>query len=98
MSMTVEEAIERVRYRISTAKKYVGCGLDGKAFEDLEMMVSFIEELEQYRAIGTVSEFRELKEKATAKHRCHNCGELLKGDYIFCPTCRRKIDWSEGKE
>ena len=55
-------------------------------------------EIQQYRAIGTVSEFRELKEKATAKHKCPNCNELLSDEYRFCPTCRRKVDWSEGKE
>ena len=55
-------------------------------------------EVEEYRAIGTVSDFRELKEKATAKRKCPNCNELLSDEYRFCPTCRRKVDWSEGKE
>lgn len=49
-------------------------------------------------AESEISEFRELKEKATAKHRCPNCNEVLNEEYRYCPTCRRKVDWSEGKE
>ena len=44
-----------------------------------------IEELKAYRAIGTVSEFRELKEKATAK----KIEVVDEGGIVFyiCPTC-----------
>jgi len=65
---------------------------------EIKTILQGFEELKQYRAIGTVSEFRELKEKATAKRKCPNCNELLNPEYRFCPTCRRKVDWSEGKE
>jgi len=63
----------------------------------LDVAISALEEVQELHAIGTVSEFRELKEKATAKKRCPNCNELLSDDFRFCPTCRRKVDWSEGK-
>ena len=62
-----------------------------------------IAELYDYRAIGTVSEFRELKEKATAKkaewifddftakfgnpYRCSNCEEEFGDTYNYCPNC-----------
>lgn len=72
------------------------------------------EEREKYRAIGTVSEFQQLKEKATAKKPYY-----VKYDYngnpeqvvYNCPNCKgfvlyqhgacscgQKLDWSEGKE
>ncbi len=72
------------------------------------------EELEQYRAIGTVEELRELKEKATAKkpmfekiikdtvYHCRCCKEFIGFydvyKYKYCPDCGQKLDWSEGKE
>ena len=67
-------------------------------------------EIQQYRAIGTVSEFRELKEKATAKKPkkvegygifdCPHCnGVLFASDkHKYCPCCGGLLDWSEGKE
>lgn len=70
-------------------------------------------EIQQYRAIGTVSEFRELKEKATAKkpkmigyrkdgepvYECGCCGSTLAfADQRFCMMCSCQVDWSEGKE
>jgi len=67
-----------------------------------------IEELKAYRAIGTVSEFRELKEKATAKrpktkkYVCPNCKRTLNVTRYdtYCEICcgRLYVDWSEGKE
>ena len=42
-------------------------------------------EIQQYRAIGTVSDFRELKEKATAKKVIqHRIDDLT---FYICPTC-----------
>ena len=38
--MTNQEAIEKLKYRISTASKTVGIGEDGKAFEDMEMAIT----------------------------------------------------------
>jgi hypothetical protein len=67
------------------------------------------EEREHYRAIGTVSEFRELKEKATAKKvtgislthegragNCPNCKQFVLERYdIKCPKCKINLGWSE---
>lgn len=41
--MTVQEAIEKIKWRIFTASEIVGCGEDGKAFEDLEMAIAALE-------------------------------------------------------
>ena len=57
---------------------------------------------------GTVSEFRELKEKATAKKpitvpfyggRCSVCDALIPNKSVkHCYRCGCEFDWSEGKE
>lgn len=60
--MTENEAIERIKYRIETATDIVGKGIDGKAFEDMEMAIKALSEIQQYRIIGTVKEFQEYKE------------------------------------
>jgi hypothetical protein len=81
---------------------------------EIKTILQGFEELKQYRAIGTVSEFRELKEKATAKKvqydeygrdegypHCSRCSDSLINDFVnvnYCPSCGQKLDWSEGKE
>ena len=79
----------------------------------LDVAISALSEIQQYRAIGTVSEFRELKEKATAKKLKHgvcpkcstnndmiikNLGNPQGHKTIFCWNCGSCIDWSKGKE
>ena len=59
--MTVSEAIKMIQCRIYTASEIVGKGEDGKAFEDLEMAIKVLEEIEQYREIGTVEELKDMK-------------------------------------
>lgn len=46
--MTKEQAINLIRYRINTATEIAGKGEDGKSFEDLEMAVKALEELNLY--------------------------------------------------
>lgn len=76
MSMTDSEVIERILY--------MGVGRRGLENEN-SCISKELNELKQYRAIGTVSEFRELKEKATAKVG------LSRGQgheaYLICPSC-----------
>ena len=65
MSMTESEALEKLKLE-------GGLEIGGKPkrvaefFEALFVAEEALKEIQQYRAIGTVSEFRELKEKATA--------------------------------
>ena len=54
--MTENEAIARIRYRIDTATHNIGKGADGRAYEDMEIAIKQLEEIQQYRAIGTVEE------------------------------------------
>ena len=78
----------------------------------LETAMEALEEIQQYRAIGTVSEFRELKEKATAKKpyyvqydgnsnignwKCPACNGFVMYMHPVC-GCQQCLDWSEGKE
>ncbi len=57
--MTENEAIERIKYRMHTAGQVAGEG----GMEDLEMAVQALEEVQQYRAIGTPEECRAAVEK-----------------------------------
>ena len=66
--MTENEAIARMKYRIKTATDNIGKGIDGKAYEDMKMAIKALEEIQKYRAIGTVEECREtikIKQKIT---------------------------------
>lgn len=95
---TAIKALEEVQqYRaIGTVKGYERA--IQISIENYNLCREYKAKVQEFEAIGTVSEFRELKEKATAKRKCPNCNELLNPEYRFCPTCRRKVDWSEGKE
>lgn len=61
--MTESEARSKIKYRIEVAREIAGNGVDGKAFEDLEIAIQALKEIREYRAIGTVEEFKALKEK-----------------------------------
>ena len=41
--MKIQEAIEKMQYRISTAIEIVGKGENGKEFEDMEMAIKALE-------------------------------------------------------
>lgn len=75
-------------------------------------MDKVIEELTEYRAIGTIEEFKDLKEKSVAKKSkevhenevcidfiCPNCKEAVYGQPYrpnYCKHCGQKLDF--GKE
>ncbi len=65
--MTENEAIARMRYRIGTATDIAGKCSDGKAYEDMEIAIKALEEIQRYRAIGTVEECKEAREKQIDK-------------------------------
>ena len=88
MSMTESEAI-KVLERLDTDNVCVG----NEKFA-LEMAITALEEIQQYRAIGTVSEFRELKEKATEK-KPSEIDERAEESFYYlaflCPTCGNAV-------
>ena len=77
--MKPEEAILMMRNRIDTASEIAGKGTDGKAFEDMEMAIEALKEIQQYREIGTVEEVeqnaRDLKRQIEHSERL---AEVLK--------------------
>ena len=84
--MTENEAKQRIRYRIDIASEIAGKGVDGKAFEDLELAIQALEENQKYHAIGTAEEFKSLKEKSEPRNpykgrfgviRCSCCDEQV---------------------
>ena len=82
MSMTESDALEILTRDDEEMRKGFFCIND---FFAIEVAKKALEEIQQYRAIGTVSEFRELKEKATAKKVIqHRIDDLT---FYICPTC-----------
>ena len=87
--MTNNEAITRMKYRIETATDIAGKGVDGKAYEDMEMAIKALEEIQQYRAIGTVDECQEAREKQIGKKPKNlNYSPLCKAGWRYgCSVC-----------
>ena len=66
--------------------------------EVINMAIQALEEVEQYKALGTVEELKEAREKQVAKKpivkaekevpTTHNLGRLLE---ICCPVCGKRI-------
>ena len=77
--MRVKEAIDSIRYRITTTSNIVGSGADGNAFEDLEMAIEALE-----KQIPKQPKYQGEHEK------CPTCGSFYIEDY--CAMCGQKID------
>lgn len=84
--------------------KQVYSGYPGEAA--CNIAIKALEEIQQYRAIGTAEECREAVEKQKPKRRelinsgisvCPECGAKVKRCYDFCKDCGQAIDWSEEK-
>lgn len=104
--MNESEARSKIKYRIEVAREIAGNGVNGKAFEDLEIAIEALKEIREYRKIGTVEELKALKEKNEPKkmlynganwYRCPNGCEIHKKQFEkdwYCPKCGQKLDWS----
>ena len=80
----------------------------------LEMSIKALEDVQQYRQIGTVEECRAAVEKQTAAKPlggmdadgndyaiCRECSAILSdGEWFaqYCPDCGKKVDWSDENE
>jgi hypothetical protein len=104
--MTENEAKEIVKKLRNKAElfKNSGFAVDGivKSFEDSANAIETLsEEIQQYRAIGTIEEFKTLKEKSVAKkvisrnsmYRCPTCESLVSVTQTKCTKCSQKLDW-----
>ena len=69
--MKPEEAILMMRNRIDTASEIAGKGTDGKAFEDMEMAIEALKEIQQYREIGTIEELKYFKDMKVRLEKYH---------------------------
>lgn len=107
--MTVNEAIEELKNE--NEQCYDQC--EGHCSEIQNNICTcrdaiILSELEQYRAIGTVEECREARERQRGKkpvlsapcksinyYLCPNCNKILNINKPFCCDCGSGIDWSE---
>lgn len=91
--MTENEAIKRVE----EFGLYHAIGdlphstLTVKAFE---MAIKALQEIQQYRAIGTVEECQEARERQRAKKPNIITGKTEKDKLACCPICERNLDWT----
>ena len=83
--MTIDEAIIHAR-EVASRKcdDRVHCI---KCAEEHEQLAEWLEELKQYRAIGTLEECRAAMEKQTAISR-----EIIEGNYV-CPKCHNLMPY-----
>ena len=89
MSMTENEALKLIKSLVIDPK----CELV-KTFDFKATVIKALEELQQYRAIGTIEEFKDLKEKSEPKKIKYE--EYCGFSDPVCSECKRDID-SEDK-
>lgn len=95
--MTESEAIRRIKECRNTPSFQPWFYMN----EALNMAITALEEIQEYRAIGTVSEFRELKEKATAikalgsrySWDCPCCGTFHSTNGKYCSECGQAVEF-----
>ena len=90
--MTENVSIYIMRYIVVNATHSIGKGVDGKTYEDMEMAIKALEEIQKYRAIGTVEEFREGRERQIPKKPMRI--RLLETSGVhcgICPICKNPV-------
>lgn len=83
--MTIDEAI--VHAREVASRKFDDRVHCIRCAEEHEQLAEWLEELKQYRAIGTLEECRAAMEKQTAISR-----EIIEGNYV-CPKCHNLMPY-----
>lgn len=108
--MTENETIEELQNSIDLAKMCTQNYERKREIQGYEMAIKALEEIQQYRAIGTVEECREAIEKQKSKKpteqyrlgtsgrggKCPSCKHYLDRsvDAMYC-DCGQKLDWSD---
>ena len=101
--MTAEEAIRNLRFLASYEE------MPKHPKETFETAIEALEEVEQYRALGTVEELKKAKEKQISKKPeskqrfadlwlgvCPSCTAIgVNSEMDYCDKCGQAIDWSE---
>lgn len=111
--MTEQEAIKVLTDKHTNITTDICDGEEWKKLKPArELAVSALEEIQQYREIGTVEECRIarkrwIKIKPKNMHRtqymwnvgyCPNCNKRITSLLIFCPDCGQKLHWSDEGE
>lgn len=86
--MDIETAIE---WQKAFKKTYNG--MPQEVDEVCDFMISALEELQQYRQIGTVDECRAVIEKQIPKEPLKRDvgGEKLRREFLSCPICGKRL-------
>lgn len=87
--MGIDEAVEIIK------SMRPGCGekptyTEGELCKAYDMAIKALEEIQQYREIGTVEECREARERRNPKKVVDICGAL--GEKYECPECGSSLD------
>ena len=103
--MTEQEAIEIINN--VNWEDYDSCYCLMKPARD--MAIKVLEEVQQYRALGTVEELKEAKEKQVAKkpyveesagfklYHCPGCAMPIFAGTEYCSDCGQKLLWKWGE-
>lgn len=99
-TLCIEEAIEHLDNILSDKDRWNRCEECKKEHEQLR---EWLEELQQYRQIGTVDECREAMERMIPKkpvviemqNTCPNCSCNIHRNYWNCKECGQTIDWGK---
>ncbi len=104
--MTEKEAIETLKH-INLSRVHPFYSWEEMA-EVRDIAISALEEIQKYRALGTVEELWGAMEKQRAKkpkkikpcksvsyYSCPECGGLLGANQEYCEFCGQAIDWSD---
>lgn len=73
--MTESEAKSKIKHRISVIREIAGS--DSKSVEDLEIAVQVLKEIREYRELGTVEEFKFMKDNERKCEDCAGCTNWL---------------------
>lgn len=103
--MTENEAIKEFNVMIGNRMRAKN-GISEKQHELFQIAMDALEEIQQYRSIGTVEECREVVErqrkekykilkpcKSVNYYQCPVCGGLLRINENFCGNCGQAISW-----
>ena len=97
--MTESRAIIQIKYRVDTATQLIGTGVDGKAYEDLELAIKALE-----KQIPKKPYIQQV-EIDYYEHDCMECPscdcflgyayECKEEHYQcnYCPHCGQKLNW-----
>lgn len=101
--MTENEAIEELKYDCNEIGKAIPCDTSwGESFENAyAMAINTLEEVQQYRTIGTPEECRAAVEKQTAKKPDYEGDGYSDGHLVYdtwiCPCCGKhyEVDYDD---